>query len=274
MRDGHAPEVVPADADIKPAVAKPGRRAVKHSRSQSKATPAQSANAPKGSDIRAREASAAGSGEEAAADIKARQSVSPIFLSPATSLNSNSSNGGKSESLSQQASSREADSFADAIAASRPAKASATAGKHDAAAAGSPAPAKQGAATAAKLSSAALKAMEGGEGSKGGKGDKTSSRASAKSRSRSSSVVASEWADVELQSEAEEEGHGVEGQQGRVTRQSGPPPTRLHAAVETAGSAAGDYFESDNESEMGIEGDEHGQSDEHSVAQHQGMSEL
>ena len=273
MRDGHAPEVVPADADIKPAVAKPGRRAVKHSRSQSKATPADSANAPKGLDTRAREASAAGSGKEAAAaaDIKGRQSVSPIFLTPASSLNSNSSNGGKSDTLGQQASSRETDSFADAIAATRPAKAS-TAGKHDAA--GSPAPAKQGVATAAKLSSAALKAMEGSEGSKGGKGDKASSRASAKSRSRSSSVAASEWADVELQSEAEEEGHGVEGQQGRVTRQSGPPPTRLHAAVETAGSAAGDYFESDNESEMGIEGDEHGQNEEHSVAQHQGISEL
>ena len=275
MRDGHAPEVVPAEADIKPAVAKPGRHAVKHSRSQSKAPLAESANAPKGLDSGASEASAGGSGEEAAAapDLIGRQSVSPIFLSPATSLNSNSSNGGKSDGLSQQAFSREADSFADAIAATRPAKASATDGKH-AAAAGSPAPAKQGASTAAKLSSAALKAMEGGEGSKGGKGDKASSRASAKSRSRSSSVAASEWADVELQSEAEEEGHGVEGQQGRSTRQSGPPPTRLPAAVETAASAAGDYFESDNESEMGIEGDEHGQSEEHSVARHQGMSEL
>jgi len=276
VRDGHAPEVVPADADIKPAVAKPGRRAVKHSRSQSKATPAESANAPKGSDTRVREAPAAGSGEEAAAaaTLTGRQSVSPIFLSPATSLNSNSSNGGKSESVSQQASSREADSFADAIAATHPAKASATAGKPSAAAAGSPATAKQGAATAAKLSSAALKAMEGSEGSKGGKGGKASSRASAKSRSRSSSVAASEWADVELQSEAEEEGHGVEGQQGRATRQSGPPPTRLHAAVEAAASAAGDYFESDNESEMGIEGDDYGQSEEHSVVQHQGKSEL
>ncbi|DBA96678.1 TPA: hypothetical protein ACH3X1_015529 [Trebouxia sp. C0004] len=272
MRDGHAPEVAPADADIKPAVAKPGRRAAKHSRSHSKATPAESASAPKGSGTRARQASAAGSGAEAAAvaDTKGRQSVSPIFLSPATSLNSNSSNGGKSDTLGQQASSREADSFADAIAATRPAKAAATAGKHDAATAGSPAPAKQGAATAAKLSSAALKAMEGGEGSKNGKGDMASSRASAKSRSRSSSVAASEWADVELQSEAEEEGHGVEGQQGRVTHQSGPPPTRLHAAVETAVSAAGDYFESDNESEMGIEGDDHGQSEEQSVAQQQG----
>jgi len=276
VRDGHAPEVVPADADIKPAVAKPGRRAVKHSRSQSKASPAESANASKGSDTRVREASAAGSGEEAAAaaTLTGRQSVSPIFLSPATSLNSNLSNGGKSDSQSQQASSREADSFADAIAATCPAKASATAGKPDIAAAGSPATAKQGAATAARLSSAALKAMEGSEGSKGGKGGKASSRASAKSRSRSSSVAASEWADVELQSEAEEEGHGVEGQQGRAARQSGPSPTRLHAAVETAASAAGDYFESDNESEMGIEGDDHGQSEEHSVVQHQGMSEL
>ena len=276
MRNGHDPEVVPAEADIKPAVAKPGRHAVKHSRSQSKASLAESANAPKGLDSRVSEASAGGSGEEAAAapNLTGRQSVSPIFLSPATSLNSNSSNGGKSDGLSQQASSREADSFADAIAATRPAKASATAGKHAAAAAGSPAPAKQGAATAAKLSSAALKAMEGSEGSKGGKGDKASSRASAKSRSRSSSVAASEWADVELQSETEEEGHGVEGQQGRSTRRSGPPPTRLPAAVETAASAAGDYFESDNESEMGIEGDEHGQSEEHSVAQHHGMSEL
>ncbi len=276
MRDGHAPEVVPADANIKPAVTKPGRRAVKHSRSQSKATMQEPANVSKGSDTRVREASTAGSSEEAAAaaNLTGRQSVSPIFLSPATSLNSNSSNGGKSTSQSQQASSREADSFADAIAATRPAKAFATAGKHAAATAGSPATAKQGVATAAKLSSAALKAMEGGEGSSGGKGNKASSRASAKSRSRSSSVAASEWADVELQSEAEEEGHGMEGQQGRAGRQSGPPPTRLHAAVETAASAAGDYFESDNESEMGIEGDDHGHSEEHSVAQHQGKSEL
>lgn len=131
----------------------------------------------------------------------------------------------------------------------------------------------RGAATAAKLSSAALKALEGGEGSKGGKRDKVSSRASAKSRSRSSSVAASEWADVELQSDAEEEGR-VEGHQGRVTHHSGSPPTRLHAAGETAASAAGDYCESDNESEMGIEGDDHGHSEEQSVVQHQGMSEL
>ncbi|KAA6427596.1 MAG: hypothetical protein FRX49_02259 [Trebouxia sp. A1-2] len=272
MRDGHAPEVVPAEADMQLAVAKPSRRAVKHSGSQSKATLAESANAPKGSDTGVRETGATGSGEDeaaAAADLKGRQSVSPIFLSPATSLNSNSSNGGKSDSQSQQASSRDADSFADSIAATRPAKASATAGKHDAAAAGSPAPAKQGAATAAKLSSAALKALEGGEGSKGGKRDKVSSRASAKSRSRSSSVAASEWADVELQSDAEEEGR-VEGHQGRVTHHSGSPPTRLHAAGETAASAAGDYCESDNESEMGIEGDDHGHSEEQSVVQHQG----
>lgn len=273
LKDGHAPEVVPADGDSRPAVAKSGRRAVKHSKSQSKSKGTESArtsNAAVSSESEMRQHSAADSH---------RQSTSPVFLSPATSLNSNSSNGSRNDGLSQQAHNRESDSHADVTTASstaskpatHPVKTSgpaATAVKQSIAADGTAAMAKTDGTTATRLSSAALKAMEGSRGSKGGK---ASSRASAKSHSRPSSVAASEWADVELQSEAEEEGHNEEGQQGRAVRRSGPPPARAHAAVETAVSAAGDYFESDNESELGIEGEEPGQQAEHSVVLAQGM---
>lgn len=274
LKDGHAPEVVPADGDSRPAVAKSGRRAVKHSKSQSKSKgpePARTSNAAVSSESQVREQSAADSH---------RQSTSPVFLSPATSLNSNSSHGSRNDGLSQQAHNRESDSHADAVTAgsaasnpvTRPVKASGPAAstvRQNIAADGTAAMAKTDGTTGARLSSAALQAMESGRGSKG---TKAGSRASAKSHSRSSSVAASEWADVELQSEAEEEGHNEKGQQGRAVRQSGPPPARAHAAVETAASAAGDYFESDNESELGIEGEEHGQQAEHSVVLAQGMS--
>ena len=216
-------------------MAKPGRRAGKHSKSQSKSKGTESArtsNAAVSSESQIRQQSAADSH---------RQSTSPVFLSPATSLNSNSSNGSRHDGLSQQAHNRESDSHADATTASsaasnpatHPVKAfgpAATAVRQNIAADGTP---KTDGTTGARLSSAALQAME---------------------------------------SEAEEEGHNEEGQQGRAVRQSGPPPARAHAAVETAASAAGDYFESDNESELGIEGEEHGQQAEHSVVLAQGMS--
>ncbi|KAL0032302.1 hypothetical protein WJX79_003663 [Trebouxia sp. C0005] len=46
--------------------------------------------------------------------------------------------------------------------------------------------------------------------------------------------------------------------------------TGLVSSAMRDASAAGDYCESDNESEMGIEGDDHGHSEEQSVVQHQG----
>ncbi len=257
-QDGHAPEVVPADEDLKTSAARPGRKAVKASRSQGKST--QSSKTFESTETKPKEQAVTGSGGEGdralAADSN-RRSASPVFLSPATSLNSNSS----SVLSSGMGDSKEADSLADAIAASgKPSTQSERASDSAGVAAGKDKP------TAAKLSSAALKSMEGAKSNKGGK---ASSRASAKSHSRASSVAGSEWHDVELQSEAEEE--GGQDEKGRV-RQSGPPPARPHAAQESAVSAADDYVESDNESELGIvESEELGQRAERAMVPSHGM---
>ena len=241
------------------------RRRPKSSRSQGKSKPTESLKAFNAAEIsgpKAREQTAGSSGGEsdvAVADSN-RKSASPVFLSPATSLNSNSStalSNGRSGSLGQQVYSKDSDSLAEALAASgkksaqavKTASPAATVQKEDVTAT---------TATTAKLSSAALKTMEGEKSSKGRK-------ASAKSHSRSSSVAASEWQDVELQSEAEDEGQ-QERQHERTVGQSGSPSDKSHVAVETSASAVSEYAELDNESELGIiESEERGQHAERSM---------
>ena len=229
IRDGHAPEVVPADGDYRASKAKPARSAMKKSKSHGKFKAA------------SQKSQGTSATEQAAGQVEGtagrshRKSASPVFLSPSESLNSNSSTGfssGRSNSLGQQG--RESDSFADAAAAAlaassqsvKPASSDATSNKTESA--------------STKLSSAALKSLDGAKGSKA---SKASSRGSAKSHSRSSSVA--EWQDVELQSEAEDEAHH---DKAAIPHQSGPPPAKGRAAG-TAALAASD---SDNDSELGI----------------------
>ena len=239
-RDGHAPEVVPAEGDAKVSKAKPGRSAMKRSKSQgkSKATSVRSqrTSAPQTSGLDGGESEQIGGKSH-------RKSDSPVFLSPSESLTSNSStalSSGRSNSLGQQG--RESDSFADAAAAALASTAQFVKPST------STVIVKKDETTSAKLSNAALKSLEAAQGSKA---SKASSRASAKSHSRSSSVA--EWHDVELQSEAEDEAHH---KAATGSRQSGPPPARGHAS-EAAEFAAS---ESDNDSELGIvEGEQHGQ---------------
>lgn len=238
-RDGHAPEIVPADGDAKVSKAKPGRSAMKRSKSQSKSKAASE----RPQKMSAPQKSGQVGGETDTAGNSHRKSESPVFLSPSESLTSNSSmtlSSGRSNSLGQQG--RESDSFADAAAAAlastaqfvRPSTSTAAVKKDEAA--------------STKLSRAALKSLEAAQGSKA---SKAGSKASAKSHSRSSSVA--EWHDVELQSEAEDEAHHKAAPTG--SRQSGPPPARGHATEAAAFAAS----ESDNDSELGIIEGEHGQ---------------
>ena len=226
VRDGHAPEVVPSEGDAKVSKGKPGRSAMKRSKTRGQSKVASE---------RSQKTSPKASGQvnddiEHTAGETRRRSASPIFLSPSESLTSNSS---RSDSLGQPG--RESDSFADAAAAAlastgqRVKPSSSTTTVKDEAA-------------SSKLSSAALKSLDGGKGSKA---SKASSRASVKSHSRSSSVAA-EWHDVELQSEAEDEVQ--HGKTAAGSRQSGPFSAKSHAA-EAAARAASD---SDNDSELGI----------------------
>ena len=234
MRDGHAPEVVPADGDTKASKTKPIRSAMKKSKSHGKFKAA-SEKSQRPSEAKTR--GQAGGQVEGAAGSSHRKSASPVFLSPSESLNSNSStalSSGRSTSLGQHG--RENDSFADAAAAAlaassqsvKPVSADATS--------------QNDASASTQLSSAALKSLDDP------KRNKASNRASAKSHSRSSSVA--EWDDVELQSEAEDEAH-----HDKESHQSGRPPVKGHAA-DIAALAASD---SDNDSELGIEGVQHDQ---------------
>lgn len=238
VRDGHAPEVVPADGDSRASKAKPARSAMKKSKSHGKFKAAS-----KKSETTSESATIeqAGGQDEGTDD---RKSDSPVFLSPAESLNSNSSTGfssGRSNSLGQQG--RESDSFADAATAALAASSQSVKPVF------SDAASKKKDSASTKLSSAALKSLDGAKGSKA---SKASSRASAKSPSRSSSVA--EWHDVELQSEAEDEAHHDKA--AAISHQSGPPPAKRCAAG-TAALAASD---SDNDSELGIaEGEQHDQ---------------
>ena len=239
LRDGHAPEVVPADGDSRASKAKPYRSAMKKSKSHSKfkaaskksqATPESTTSGQAGGQV------------EGTAGNSHRKSASPVFLSPTESLNSNSSTGfssGRSNSLGQQG--RESDSFADAATAAL------AASSQSVKPVASDGTSKKEESASTKLSSAALKSLDGAKGSKA---SKASSRASAKSHSRSSSVA--EWHDVELQSEAEDEGHHDKA--AAIPHQSGPPPAKRHAAGTVAVAAS----DSDNDSELGIvEGEQH-----------------
>lgn len=235
-KDGHAPEVVPADGEIKASKAKPARSAMKKSKSHGKLKAAPE-KLHKTSE--AKPSGQAGGPVEDTAGSPHRKSASPVFLSPAGSFNSTSSTALSSGgSLGQQG--RERDSFADAAAAAlaassqtmKPASLQATPKKDDSA--------------STKLSSAALKSLDAAKGSKA---SKASSKASAMSHSRSSSVA--EWHDVELQSEAEDEAHHDKA--AAASHQTGPPPAKGFAAVRAAS-------DSDNDSELGIaEGEQHKQ---------------
>ncbi|KAL3132660.1 hypothetical protein ABBQ32_009179 [Trebouxia sp. C0010 RCD-2024] len=232
-KDGHAPEVVPADGEIKASKAKPARSAMKKSQSHGKlkAAPEKSHRT-----FEAKTSGQAGGPVEDTAGSLHRKSASPVFLSPAGSFNSTSSTALSSGgSLGQQG--RERDSFADAAAAAlaassqtvKPASSQTTPKKDDSA--------------STKLSSAALKSLDVAKGSKA---SKATSKAS---HSRSSSVA--EWHDVELQSEAEDEAH--HNKAGAASHQKGPPPAKGFAAVRAAS-------DSDNDSELGIgEGEQHKQ---------------
>ena len=237
IRDGHAPEVVPADGDSRASKAKPARSAMKKSKSHGKLKAASK----KAESTTTEQASGQAEGT---AGSSHRKSASPVFLSPTESLNSNSSTGfssGRSNSLGHQC--RESDSFADAAAAAlaassqsvKPVSSDVTSKKEESA--------------STKLSSAALKSLDGARGSKA---SKASSRASAKSHSRCSSVA--EWQDVELQSEAEDEAHRDKA--AAIPHQSGP----LSAKGRAAGTVAVAASDSDNDSELGIvEGEQHEQ---------------
>lgn len=233
VRDGHAPEVVPADGDSRASKAKPARSAMKKSKSHGKFRAASKKSETNSESTTTEQA---GGQVEGTAGSSDRKSDSPVFLSPAESLNSNSSTGfssGRSNSLGQQG--RESASFADAATAAL------AASSHSVKPVSSDATSKQKEPASTKLSSAALKSLDGAKGSKA---SKASSRASAKSPSRSSSVA--EWHDVELQSEAEDEAYHDKAP--TIPHQSGPPPAKGRAAG-TAALAASD---SDNDSELGI----------------------
>lgn len=232
-KDGHAPEVVPAEGESKPSKAKPARSAMKKSKSHGKLKAA-SEKLQKASE--AKTSPQAGAQVDGATGSSYRKSASPVFLSPAQSFNSKAlSSGG---SLGQQE--RERDSFADAAAAA------VAASSPNVKAASSEATSRKDASASTKLSSAALKSLDSAKGSKA---SKASSRASAKSHSRSSSVA--EWHDVELQSEAEDEAHHDKAI--AALHQSGPPPAQGFAAALAAS-------DSDNDSELGIaEGEQHNQ---------------
>lgn len=230
VRDGHAPEVVPADGDFKASKAKPGRTAMKKTKSHGKIKAA------------SKETEQAGGEVEGTHRTTHRKSASPVFLSPTESLNSDTGlTSGRSNSLGQQG--RESDGFADAAAAAL------AASSQSLKQVSSDAASKKNVPASTKLSSAALKSLEGAKGSNA---SKASSRASAKSHSRSSSVA--EWHEVELQSEAEDEAH--HDKTAAIPHQSGPPPARGRAA----GAAALAASDSDNDSELGIiEGEQHDQ---------------
>lgn len=230
VRDGHAPEVVPADGDFKASKAKPGRSAMKKSKSHGKIKAA------------SKESEQAGGEVEGTARTSHRKSASPVFLSPTESLNSDTGlTSGRSNSPGQQG--RESDGFADA------ASAAIAASSQSVKPVSSHAASKKKVPVSTELSSAALQSLEGAKGSTAGE---ASSRASAKSHSRSSSVA--EWHDVELQSEAEDEAY--HDKTAAIPHQSGPPPARGRAA----GLAALAASDSDNDSELGIiEGEQHDQ---------------
>ena len=229
VRDGHAPEVVPADGDFKASKAKPGRSAMKKSKSHGKIRAA------------SKESEQAGGEADGTARTSHRKSASPVFLSPTESLNSDTGlTSSSSTSLGQQG--RESDGFADA------ASAAIAASSQSVKPVSSHAASKKNEPASTELSSAALTSLEGAKGSTAGE---ASSRASAKSHFRSSSVA--EWHDVELQSEAEDEAHD---RTAAVPHQSGLPPARGRAA----GLAALAASDSDNDSELGItEGEQHDQ---------------
>ena len=249
---------MPAEGDARSVASKAQRHAAKASKSFTKSDATHNT-------LPAKSKEGFGSSNSLASDAY-RRSASPVFLSPATSLNSNSSStalssGGSDNFGQQSAGSKDADSFADAVdAAANSNSTSGHAVKDSTAAARQTIPTTAAGATE-KLSSAALKKMDGGKGGKSGK-----SR-SAKSHSRSSSV---EWQDVELQSEAEDERQhdrqlaGHRGKAGGSSQKAGPPSDRAVAV-------SAEYAESDNESELGIsEADSHERSAEHATMPAQG----
>ena len=233
FEDGHAPEVVPADASPKKAVLDGQAKDIQFKQNakagDAKAGDAKAGDA-SGDAVAVKQGSPAGNKGKAK-----RPTASPVFLSPATSLNSNSSG------LSRHSSGGRADFDSLANAATAVVTNPKPAGKP------------------VLLSSAAVQKMDSNHNSN--KGDKSGKKAasvksvkSAKSgnHSRTSSI---EWQDVELQSEGEDK--AVRHPRGVHGGSKGGSSHVAHAAAKGSANAA--FGGAETETDDGMSEHEGGQ---------------
>ena len=228
--DGHAPEVVPADASPKKTILDGQAKDIQLKQNAKAGDASAKAGDASADAVAVKQNSSAGNRGKAK-----RLTASPVFLSPATSLNSNSSG------LSRHSSGGRADFDSLANAATAVATHPKPAGKP------------------VLLSSAALQKMDSNHNNN--KGDKSGKKAasvksvkSAKSgnHSRTSSI---EWQDVELQSEGEDK--AVRHPRGVHGGSKGGPSHMAHAAAKSSANAA--FGGAETETDDGISETEGGQ---------------